>query len=379
MFKIKTGKIIAVSVCAAVMLTGCGNNETGGTPVYTSSSARSTAQSASSAQSSASEQSAVSEQGRTESEPQPSEEALTVVYNHDPQNECTITFDGQSIIVRGKRNEVMDDVADIMPDMNIKSSANGGETTYVLTPEYGDMDWDYGSFVIYDKSGHGCTVNIKSENGKITLPDVTEVMLGNRSAAENAAALSPGQTAQYITMDGTLDNAAEIWGEIEEISNGICEGLDDDYDKLRAISRWVSDNIYYDHPIYSEGAPKYCLSLEYMLNNRSSICGGYSNMTSALCAVQGIRCLNVSGMAINYGMCFQQDTEGDFHEWNVAEIDGRRVIVDSGWNSGNDFNYDGTFDTGSPRYRYFDVGEEIFALDHKAQKAEYRDYLAAIR
>lgn len=325
-----------------------------------------------------SQQSAVSTSSQPVSSEPPEIEPVTVVYNNDPLNKSTITFDGKSIIVRGIKGRLVAGAGGNSPDMDIRTAVDGGETVYTLTPYSYDDSWKFGSFMIYDENRHGNPINIANVGGAAMFPDVSEVLNGNRSVMNSVTELSPGQTAQYITLDGSTANAAAVWSKIEEISDEICEGIDSDYDKLRAISRWVSDNIYYDNPIYSAGAPKYCLSLEYMLNNKSSICGGYSNMTSALCAVQGIRCFNISGVAALNGACFQQGVSGQFHEWNVAEIDGRSVIVDPGWNSSNYFNADGTYSTGLPRYRYFDIGEEVFALNHKAQKAEYRDYPAVI-
>lgn len=165
-------------------------------------------------------------------------------------------------------------------------------------------------------------------------------------------------------------------GEIKALSDVICEGLGSDYDKLRAISRWVSANIYYDYPAYNKGVPEETLSLKYMLNGHSSVCGGYSNMTSALCAAQGIKCWNVHGSVLTGGYTFSERNDGEYHEWNYAEIDGRVIWVDSGWNSFCTLRSDGTYINGGIYYRYFDIGEEYFALNHKSNYAEYRDYFA---
>lgn len=398
MFKIKRNAIVSSLCLSLVLLTGCGDKENK-QPVSlvtdTSSQSFQSSKTVSSAAGSSGGVSSVS--GVTgESSEQPPEQSVvstadpsvptvppevdpvTVVYNNDPLNKCSITFDGEGITVRGVKGKLIAGGDSVSPEMAVNSYMDGDELVCTITPYSYGGGWTYGSFVIYDENWYGNAINFVNVNGAPMFPDVSAVLGANRAVLDSVTTLPAGQTAQYITRDGTTENAAAVWNDIEEISNEICEGIDSDYDKLRAISRWVSDNIYYDNPIMSAGAPKYCLSLEYMLNNKSSICGGYSNMTSALCAVQGIRCYNISGTAVLGQQCFQQGTPGQFHEWNVAELDGRYIIIDSGWNSGNYFNADGTYSTGTPCYRYFDIGEEVFALNHKAQKAEYRDYPAAI-
>lgn len=309
-------------------------------------------------------------------EPQPAE--TTYIYNHDPENACTITFDGTSITVKGKMGNEFSGVQAQYPPMNIERTVDGDTLTCVLTPTIRKYSQSTGMFYILNANGGASVINLELSNSEgVSLPDMSSYAAANQRVTDSVTDASPSRIASYITRDGKLgDKAEEIWAEITKISNNICAGIDSDYEKLRAISRWASDNIYYDYPAYSNGAPQYCLTLEYMLNNRTSICGGYATMTSALCAVQGIRCLNISGMAVIAGKCYPQGAVGGFHEWNIAEIDGRQIIVDSGWNSGNSFGYDGKYSTEKPIYRYFDIGAEIFALDHKAQAAEYRDYLS---
>lgn len=410
MFNIKRNVIISAICLSLVMLTGCGDTEKKQplSIVADTSSLQSTQSSMPvssvtessdgvsnvSSVSSASEPSVSSAPEQSSEQPPeqsvvsttsspvqivpPEVEPITVVYNNDPLNKCSITFDSEGIIFRGVKGKLIAGGGSVSPEMAVDSYMDGDVLVCTITPYSYGGGWTYGSFVIYDENWYGNAINFVNVNGVPMFPDVSAVLGTNRAVLDAVTTLSAGQTAQYITIDGSTENAASIWSDIEKISNDICKGIDSDYDKLRAISRWVSDNIYYDNPIMSAGAPKYCLSLEYMLNNKSSICGGYSNMTSALCAVQGIRCYNISGTAVLGNQCFQQGSPGQFHEWNVAEVDGRRVIIDSGWNSNNYFNANGTYSTGTPRYRYFDIGEEVFALNHKAQKAEYRDYLAAI-
>ena len=399
---------------SAVLLSGCGKKEDktvhifsangpsdvsqASSPAAKSSGASNTGSSASSEQSrspASSSENSEEQSSAPATVPEPSEsssengsggtaedpvtQTQTVIYNHDPKNSCSITFDGKSITVRGVYGDLFKGIAEGYPSMDVSGSIDDGILTCVLTPKAADFDRSFGSFSIIDAGDHRNTVFIGLSDGSVMFPDTSGLVRSNDKAVSAVVNTSDAKLAQYITLDGSRDRIPEILDAIKELSDEICKGIDSDYEKLRAISRWVSDNIYYDHPVYNIGAPQYCLSLEYMLKNRSSICGGYSNMTSALCAAQGIRCLNITGMAAMTGKCYLQDTVGAYHEWNVAEIDGRQVIVDSGWNSGKGINSDGSLSNKKPCYKYFDISAEVFSFDHKAQTSEYRDYWSLVR
>ena len=65
----------------------------------------------------------------------PEIETQTIVYSHDPKNACTITFDGASIIVRGKSGDLLSGISDDYPKLSVESSTDGDETVYTLTPK----------------------------------------------------------------------------------------------------------------------------------------------------------------------------------------------------------------------------------------------------
>lgn len=374
------GKLIASLFAAVLALAGCNDGKSVSVPSYSygSDAAQSTGESEAepSGSSTSEADSAPVVSTPEENSDIPDGSSQTIVYNHDPENYCEITFDGEKIIIGVKDGGVFQKVQQGSLKFNTSSSDDGNVSLLTLTPS-NDIDGRYADFFIIDANGGRVSICIEHTDSGIFFPDVSRLTENNRNVAENAVTLSDAQTAQYITLDGSRGRIPQILSDIKALSDKICEGIDSDYEKLRAISYWVSDNIYYDQPAFSKGIPQECLSLEYMLNNKSSVCGGYSNMTSALCAAQGIRCVNIIGSGVVNGY-FVQNLEGELHEWNVAEIDGRHILVDSGWGSTNKFYSDGTYNKGKIHFGYFDIGEEIFALRHKAKTAEYRDYWALV-
>lgn len=305
-------------------------------------------------------------------------EVSSLTLSHDPINEKTVELRGNTVIISGKTADSPINYMSVFPrgaEFNLNSNKDGFSAEIVLTePQSG-----YLTVTLVYEDGHNDEIMLEVTQHGFELWDLSDIAENNRKAVENAIEQPQNQVAEYIVKGGKPDEIRKVLEEIQALSDEICAGLNSDYDKLRAISRWVSANIYYDYPAYDKGVPAETLSLKYMLDKHSSVCGGYSNMTSALCAAQGIKCWNVHGAALNGGRMFVTDNDSEYHEWNFAEIDGRVIWVDSGWNSYCYLRRDGVYENGGICYRYFDIGEEYFALNHKASYAEYRDYFAILR
>lgn len=288
----------------------------------------------------------------------------------DSDNERTLTIDGENLTVEVKNGDWTTKSVHI-GTAKFASENVGDKTRFTfdgrnIRKGYVNLElWSIGQTITY---------RLKHDDEGFSFPDVTDVRDGNAAAAASPAALTHAQTLAYITKDGTSANEAEVLRKIKALSDKICRGLRGDYEKLRAISRWVSENIYYDHPAYKNGIPAECLTLEYMLERGSSVCGGYAAMTSALCEAQGIKCLHVKGNAINQGNCYAEADNGVHHEWNYAIIGSKGIWVDSGWNSHSDLYGTGEYSREQIEYKYFDIGAEAFALNHKAISAQTRDY-----
>lgn len=372
---IKRKLIIATTLCVS-LLAGCGQTETSSASGLvipfesnTQSIARPESSSVSSAAGSSSENIPI-----TPPDFSISEKTGTFFFSKDPGNPITVTFGDNVITVTAKGN-ACSGVQKGRPDMKVAREIGVDSTVYTLTPTSDHLSSGFGKFYIIDKNNYLGEVYFAVKDGKIAAPALRELAENNQSVLDSVVNSTSSRVAQAMTMDGSVDKIPEIWKEIEKISNEICDGIDDDYEKLRAIADWVSDNIYYDRPAVSRGEPPSCLTLEYMLNNRSSVCGGYANMTAALCNAQGIRCISITGKALIDGQTYlSTNLEGGLHEWNVAEINGRQIIVDSCWMSANNLSYSGNYSHKDNVWKWFDTGDEIFAVDHQAKTAEYKDF-----
>ncbi len=301
---------------------------------------------------------------------------LTNIYidlSRDVRNECQLQFDDGMLTITGKTGDlgVMDVETDFPADVKFKRSGD----RFTCTITYTSSRNGYGMIEIVNRRYQNTSLRVKIGQGAISLPNVIGNAQSNYELAQSDISKDKAAvTLMNITTSGDKKRAAEVLGEVKTLSNKICSGLTNDYDKLRAISRWVSDNIYYDHPAYAAGIPARCLSLEYILENHSGVCGSYANMTAALCQAQGILCYNVSGEGITNSKCYAEQSVGSAHEWNYAFVGGRGIWVDSGWNSFNHtYGGDETV-SGDIGCKYFDIGNEVLALNHKVHFLSNRDF-----
>lgn len=356
---------ILAAFLAAVVLSGC--SRTPSVPQFSFSEPVSISSSENSG--SVSENSSTQTSAADEDEKQPEINGNEFGIILDPINVRTLVFNENKITLSGKMGE------SFTPSINIphteKYEKNGDNFTY--TAEINSNFTGYGNISVC-KNG---SVRIYAEKGKVSLVEVPEVELANENAVKNAIEQPLSQVSEYIAINADKAKIAEVLKKITEISDKICAGLTNDYDKLRAISRWVSANIYYDYAAFEAGVPAETLTLDYMLKNSSSVCGGYSNMTSALAAAQGIKVYNVHGSAVTNGKTFAESS-GEYHEWNYAIIGGRVIRIDSGWNSYCYHYADGKYVKGEIGIKYFDISAAAFSQNHKAKYAEYRDYFALL-
>ena len=371
-------KCFAAILLAAAVLTGCnkgGESSSESSEQTSFSSASTTSSSASTTSSSSSSSSSTSTSVSSVPEIPPAEEGKFVMC-FDPQDGRTVRFDGLSATISGKiPTEGISYVeTDRSADIDLKE--NGDEFTAVIT--YLSAADGFTTLRIYEKSGSRAIYRFKISGGKAGIPDRAGVAEKNASLAEKAIEMPLQQVSEYVSIGSDPEKVKSVLGEVKQLSDSICEGISEDYDKLRAISNWVAANIYYDYPAFNRGVPEETLTLEYVLENKSSVCGGYSNITAALAAAQGIQIYNVHGTGAEGAFCFEEKPAEEVHEWTFAVIGGRTIWLDPDFDSRNYYRSAGYYQSGKPITKYFDINGELLALTHRGQYAEHRDYFALL-
>lgn len=370
----KRCKIMTAAVLAAVLLTGCGSSDGGSLDVSYSFSSKGSGSSSSENVSSSNESSSSSEEVSSVIFEEPVEDGVYVLC-HDPLYWRKISFDGLRAVVTGKIPPEGIDKANCDRKCDMKLTTSGDEFT--LTMDFSSGEDGFTSFRIYEKSGSRALYRLKFSDGEVCLSDSADVAGKNHEMIGKALEQPLERVSEYVSIGSDPEKVKKTLGEIKSLSEEICAGISDDYDKLRAIENWVSSNIYYDYPAFDDGVPPETITLEYVLKNKSGVCGGYSNITAALAAAQGIKVYNVHGTSAEGNFCFEERPGEAVHEWNVAVIDGRVIWLDSDYDSRN-YRYDYRDESGVAIRKYFDIDAALLAQTHRGKYAEHRDYFALL-
>lgn len=373
-------KRIAAILLAAAALTGCNKDADGseGSSAQTSFSSTTTSSSASSTASSPSTSSSASSTSTSAAYvPEiPAEEEGAVVMSFDPQDGRTFKFSGLTATMSGK--SPAGGIKRITDDRNadIVITENGDEFTAVIT--YDSSVDGFTTVRVYDNKGSRVNYRLKISGGEVCLPDRVGVAEKNAELTEKPIEQPLEQVSEYVVIGSDKEAVKQTLLEVKILSDSICEDISEDYDKLRAIENWVAANIYYDYPAFDRGVPEETLTLAYVLKNKSSVCGGFSNITAALAAAQGIEIYNVHGTGAEGVFCFEENPSEAVHEWNFAVIGGRVIWLDADFDSRNYLRNGGYRESGVPVTKFFDINGEILALTHRGQYAEHRDYFALL-
>lgn len=295
-----------------------------------------------------------------------------IVTNNDPENFAEITIDGFEVSVKAKYNDGEVWAANghrlnARGEVRFKEKAENGELTAIY------LYWKNGP----KKGSYYCTVvYVYADENGLYPPDSSENAERNSLVSETVTELPEMGVEAYIDAGLDEQTIIQTLDKVKALGDEICAGLSDDYDKLRAITIWVRDNIYYDFDACETEVTPETVCLSRVLELRRSVCGGYANLVAALCASQGITCYNLRGTAESSGLPFGSSAANpELHEWNLAVIDGRKIWVDAGFCTTNAYR-GGEYVDGYRSLDYFDITDDLFAVDHRADYCEFRDYKA---
>ena len=145
---------------------------------------------------------------------------------------------------------------------------------------------------------------------------------------------------------------------IESLAAYLTKPAKNDTEKVRAIYRWIAENIDYDVQGFSSGSYG-DTSAEGVLKSGRSVCSGYSNLFEKLANASGLDAVTISGYAKGYGytpgMRFSGPTD---HAWNAVKIDEKWYQIDSTWGAGSVDN-DGKYNREFEDYYFLTPPEEF--------------------
>ena len=245
------------------------------------------------------------------------------------------------------------------------SGAADGEYLFYLyygAQRYGTYNgywWDEGAPLL-KKSGSTVTIE---------LPSGYEQMVSYQESA-----LTSDGVLEYYLQPSYWVNSEDA--TIRKQALAITSGCKTDYDKLLAIHDWVTENIYYDYDgLY--GRSDYVVDATEVLSAKRSVCQGYADLTAALLRSIGIPAKVVSGYAGSPLTNALLTNSTSNHAWNEAYVDGRWIMLDTTWDSGNRYE-NGAYQKGSTHRMFFDPTAEIFSASHVVKSNEDQQALSYV-
>ena len=182
----------------------------------------------------------------------------------------------------------------------------------------------------------------------------------------------------FLQQDYMVDSENS---QIVSTAKSITKGITSDYDKVVAVHDWVAKNICYDY----DGLYGRTDEVEYIasdvLKSKKSVCQGFADLSAALLRAVNIPTRVVDGYALGIGSTSEWtddifDNETINHAWNEAYVDGRWIIFDATWDSGNAYeNGSYKFSDSEVSYQYFDPTIEVFSSTHYIVDEEGTEFL----
>ena len=122
---------------------------------------------------------------------------------------------------------------------------------------------------------------------------------------------------------------------VEALAAYLTRRLDDERDRVRAIFRWITENIAYDtHGLVTKSYGD--LSARGVLSRRAAVCHGYAELFQALAKAAGLAAVTISGYAKGYnyevGSTFSGEPD---HAWNAVQVRGHWRLLDCTWGTGH--------------------------------------------
>lgn len=301
-----------------------------------------------------------------------------VVINQPLANKFTTTYsrwginceiNGSSLTISGiLEDESMKYVmATFNDDESLTTTAEVNNGFFTMTVDCNGMDdetvvnlfMNYERYGTYSGLSHDEIILVRTNNGftfeKAPVYDHNVQIFNNYKNPQDY--LSPERDIQSDDI------------EIIQLAQNITYGINNDYDRIKAVHKWVCENVYYDFDALSTGSYEN-LDAKNMLIYKKGVCEGYSNLTAALLRSLGIPCRKQSGFGLGISTSGRWDsstinTTRSNHAWNEAYAEGRWIILDTTWDSQNEYRNGEYIEGEYTTNNYFDSTMEYFSMTHK--------------
>lgn len=298
--------------------------------------------------------------------------------SYDEENYALIETRGDSITVKGRYKDAKSVKISLYPKIEPSGYSfhafEGGSFETELTAK----PFENGSFIflitINGEIQKSCY--ILYENGWCFVDNRLDKQ--NREVFEKIHTVSDEACCLYLSSDGDPERIDFIKEQLKLIVKDVTTGIESDYEKARALEKYVAENFCYDLDAREGTTDLESISVDTVLRERRSVCLGISNLYMALLEAAEIKAVNIRGAVIYSETPFALPTEGQNHEWVAFyyEEEERWVWTDPVWGGLGDYKK-GKYYPGKYNGNYFDIDDFALSINHRADKAERRPFFEA--
>lgn len=179
------------------------------------------------------------------------------------------------------------------------------------------------------------------------------------------------QDKRFIAIDNKARNIEYKGNSVQELANILSQYATTEEEKARIIYTWITHNISYDVGALKDLFEKNIypdVTVETVLNTRSTICSGYANLYQQLAQYMGLKSVIVTGYAKGINYVVGENNQVN-HAWNAVKIDENWYLIDTTWGAGT--VNDNIF---SPEFNpyYFATKPEEFIYSHFPENSQWQ-------
>lgn len=209
----------------------------------------------------------------------------------------------------------------------------------------------------------------------ITEPPFNDICENNRKQLESTRNFGGKFTREYISVNTDENFRYAVLLQVKKLSDEICGDAETDFEKVKRLSHWTANNIYYDMDAAHNTVDISVISLENVLSGRKTTCAGFSNLFSSMCSMQGIYCVNLRGGTAADGYTPETIRQAPTnHEWTAVICDGKWAYVDTTWSSQNR-SINGKLRYSGVNRFYLLMSFENMSCEHRIDIADHRDFV----
>lgn len=160
------------------------------------------------------------------------------------------------------------------------------------------------------------------------------------------------------------------FSSVSKMAKKISFDFSNDYEKVRAIYTWMTNNITYDSKEFGKYNFSYSTKQEFIKKNKKfnkklasrvlakkkAVCEGYSALFKIVCDNLNIKAKIVTGDSKTVITDIGKKYFSSNHAWNIVEIDQNKYLLDVTWGSEKTNNKTNFF--------YFLTNPKLFIRDH---------------